>query len=146
MFFVVVPMRRRVGVRLKGTGTFFCLNCEKVRHFERREWQRSRHWSEFILCTTCELAFRPECLDESSVAYLEEVLIEGLPARALSTELRTVCNSTPTLEYETPTLEYELSFGSDDASVATPMVERAEELRAYPRSDSLIAYTSGRRH
>ena len=140
MFFVVIPVRRRVGVRLKGSGTFFCLNCEKTRRYECREWLRLYNWYEFILCTACEIAFKPECLDESTDAYLEELVVDGLPDRAIYTKLRSVYYS-PTGLGEEQALEY---YG--DESAATSRLELAEELRVNPRSDSMIAYTLGRRH
>ena len=136
MFFVVVPVRRRAGVRLKGTGTFYCLNCENMRHFERREWIRN----EFILCTTCELAFKPECLDESSDAYLEELVIDGLPDRAIYAKARFVQSSSGDSGRVQGVGYYE------GDSAATSRLAPAEELRVNPRSDSVIAYTLGRRH
>jgi hypothetical protein len=87
----------RVGVRLKGTGEFFCLHCEKERTYQHREWKGteslffipvSSNSGEFIRCDTCENAFDLECLDESSTAFCHELLADA-PDSAIRARLAT---------------------------------------------------------
>jgi hypothetical protein len=114
----------RSAVRLKGTGRFFCLHCEAVRGYERREWRGSvfsapeSRRREFILCCTCETAFSPECLDESSDSYLEELSV-AVPDRAIYPRLR---------------------------DVPWRSSGHGEEIVGNPRPNVLIAYSAGRRH
>jgi hypothetical protein len=76
---------RRTRIAQVGSGRFWCLRCETERDYQRRTWVRSRtlrlvpvsnERGEFVLCRTCESAFDPECLDESSTALCEELLLE----------------------------------------------------------------------
>jgi hypothetical protein len=76
----------REAVRLKGTGRFFCLQCEKERGYQHREWRSadslffipvSSSGGEFIRCDACKSAFELECLDESSTASREELLADA---------------------------------------------------------------------
>ena len=77
-----------------GTGTFFCLWCKGDRSYELREWREVPHvffiplsssGGKFVLCTTCKLAFDPECLNESSTAELHELEVDvpGFACRPL---------------------------------------------------------------
>lgn len=94
MFFVIFG--RRVAVRLRAVGRFWCLFCEADRDYQYREWRRMRTVfflsvreigsGEFVRCAVCENAFDPECLDESSTASCEELLVE-VPYRALRAAL-----------------------------------------------------------
>ena len=89
--FLAVIFGSHVNVKLKKQGSFYCLHCNAERDFEHRSWERTTHLfffpvggtsGEFILCRTCECAFAPECLDESTIADLRELLVEP-PARAI---------------------------------------------------------------
>jgi hypothetical protein len=76
---------RHVQAKTIDSGRFWCLNCETERDFERRTWAATRavffmpvasSRGEFILCKACESAFDPECLDESSTASCDELLLD----------------------------------------------------------------------
>lgn len=75
---------RHVNVNLKGTGRFFCLYCEAERSYQRREWRITSvtffvpltRGGEFILCPACESAYDLECLDESSTAVYDELVVD----------------------------------------------------------------------
>lgn len=82
---------RAVQVKQIGSGRFWCLYCRAERDYERRTWTSTRavflmpvfaSRGEFILCRTCECAFDPECLDESSTRLLEELMLV-VPLRAI---------------------------------------------------------------
>jgi len=71
--------------RLKDSGEFFCLFCKADRRYSLREWRRTSHFffiplgstgGEFVLCSTCQSAFDPECLDESSTKELDELEVD----------------------------------------------------------------------
>lgn len=92
-------VRQRLRVSPVGEGEFFCLYCRVDRRYERRAVQKTTYALyvamressvEFVLCDSCGSTFDPECLDESSTAELEELLVDPpwdavLPA-ALSRE------------------------------------------------------------
>lgn len=89
MFFIIGG-GRYIDVRLLGTGRFWCLYCEAERDYEHREYRATQSilfmpvggWGcEFILCPECDSAFDLECLDESSTAFCEELMIQ-VPDRA----------------------------------------------------------------
>lgn len=87
-------------VRLLGTGRFWCLYCETERDYQHREWRSTGtlfrvsvmeiSGGEFILCDMCESALDLECLDESSTALYEELLVH-VPYSAL----RPIARATP---------------------------------------------------
>ena len=86
----------RTKVAIKEEGEFFCLQCNAARSFQRRTWERAVHVfffpvggsaGEFVLCMTCTTTFTLECLDESSTAYLEEILATP-PAAAMRLDPR----------------------------------------------------------
>jgi hypothetical protein len=96
VFFVFVG-GRRVRVEKTGAGRFWCLYCETECDYERRAWALKRsayfipvavRYGEFVLCRSCEAAFDPECLDESSTASCEELLLIDVPQAAITTRLR----------------------------------------------------------
>ena len=80
----VVTGSRHVNVNLKGTGRFFCLYCEAERSYQHREWRTTSvlffipltRGGEFILCPDCESAYDLECLDESSTATYDELMVD----------------------------------------------------------------------
>jgi hypothetical protein len=93
--FLALVVGWRVRVRLKGTGDFFCLHCEKERSYQHREWRGteslffipvSASGGEFVRCDTCENAFTLECLNESSTAFWHELLADA-PDSAIHTRL-----------------------------------------------------------
>jgi hypothetical protein len=69
-----------------GQGKFYCLHCKAERDYEQRSWQRTVHllriwplggtFGEFVICLACGSTYDPECLDETSTAELEELLVE----------------------------------------------------------------------
>jgi hypothetical protein len=87
---------RRVDVRLLGSGRFWCLSCETDQDYQRREWRTTGtafflpvlgvSSGEFVLCETCESAFDVECLDESSTALHDELVLFP-PAFAINAAL-----------------------------------------------------------
>ena len=87
---------RHVRVRQTGSGRVWCLYCETEREYVRRAWTSTRtvvflpvagRRGEFVLCRACECAFDPECLDESSTALCEELLVD-VPDAAIRARLR----------------------------------------------------------
>ena len=94
MFFIIGG-GRYINVRLLGTGRFWCLYCETERDYEHREYRATQTflfmpvggWGcEFILCPACDSAYDLECLDESSTAFYEELVIQ-VPDRARHAKL-----------------------------------------------------------
>jgi hypothetical protein len=84
MFFAFVA-GRAVTVSLKASGTFFCLYCNADHRYQHRAWESTTHVffvplgitrGEFVLCLNCESAFSPECLDETSTATCDELIME----------------------------------------------------------------------
>ena len=130
---IVIPTRL-TRVRLRGTGRFFCLYCEKMRNYERRAYARSfavprqNLWNEFILCCSCESTFDPECLDGSCDAVMEELFVE-VPDGAIRVDFR---------------LQRGPRVASDDPDSLVPAAN--EEELTVPRQSSIVAYSSGRRH
>jgi hypothetical protein len=69
-----------------GHGEFYCLYCRADRDYEQRRWQRTtylfRFWAvrgtfgEFVICLVCGSTYDLECLDETSTAELDELLVE----------------------------------------------------------------------
>jgi len=90
--FVLIPFvsRRRTQVRLITEGEFFCLYCNADRHYQHRVWAEIRFYylaqrktsGEFVICDACGNTYDPQCLDESSTAEFEELLVEP-PHRAV---------------------------------------------------------------
>lgn len=85
-----------VAVHLKTTGTFFCLYCNAEQQYQHRAWESVAHLffvplgfstGEFVLCLNCESAFAPECLDETSTATCDDLIME-VPMRAARADLR----------------------------------------------------------
>ena len=84
--FVVWVIGSKKETRVKDAGEFFCLHCMADRSYSLREWRRtfrlfvliplSTTGGEFVLCSTCETAFDPECLDESSTKELDELEVD----------------------------------------------------------------------
>jgi hypothetical protein len=77
--------QQRLRVDAVGEGEFFCLYCRTDRRYERRAVQKTVYAlyvavhessAEFVLCDSCGSTFDPECLDESSTAELEELLVD----------------------------------------------------------------------
>lgn len=95
--FLVYAGYHRIRVQRTGEGRFWCLYCEGEHDYERRAWSAmrsayfipvsSRH-GEFVLCRNCEAAFDPECLDESSTATCEELMLVNVPWKAVTMRLR----------------------------------------------------------
>lgn len=87
-----LKVRLRMQVRPLGTGRFWCLYCETDKGYQHWEWRsvgRLRRATvmevssgEFVLCDVCESALDLECLDESSTASYEELVVHP-PLRAL---------------------------------------------------------------
>lgn len=128
-------------VTLKGSGSFYCLKCEQKRDYEHHAWrtkgiltyflQPEAGWREFILCCICESVFDVECLDESSDAYLEELIL-NLPDHAIP---RPRTFSPVIVEHESASTQPENSHRA-----------RGEELRVSPKPNALVAYSPARRH
>lgn len=85
-----------VHVKQIDSGRFWCLYCETEREYQRREFASTRTFvfmpvasrrGEFVMCRTCEFAFDPECLDESSTALCEELLLD-VPQAAIRARVR----------------------------------------------------------
>ena len=83
--FLAFATFRHVHVTKTGSGRFWCLYCETDRDYERRAWTSTRALffvpvgssrGEFVLCRSCESAFDPECLDESSTALCDELMLD----------------------------------------------------------------------
>ncbi|HEU5331903.1 MAG TPA: hypothetical protein VFU73_04055 [Actinocrinis sp.] len=94
MFFIVGG-GRYINVRFLGSGRFWCLYCETERDYEHREYRATQTFlfipvggwgGQFILCPACDSAFDLECLDESSTAFCEELMIQ-VPDRARQARL-----------------------------------------------------------
>lgn len=88
---------RGIRVERTGAGRFWCLYCEAERDYERRAWAAKRsvyfipvsvRHGEFVLCRTCEAPFDPECLDESSTALCEELMLVDVPWKVITMRLR----------------------------------------------------------
>jgi hypothetical protein len=95
MFFAFVA-GRGVTVSLKASGTFFCLYCNADQRYQHRVWESTMHVffvplgntrGEFVLCLNCESTFSPECLDETSTATCDELIME-VPMKAAGANLR----------------------------------------------------------
>jgi hypothetical protein len=104
-----------VAVRSNGTGHFFCLQCEKERGYQHREWHStdslffipvSSSGGEFIRCDTCKTAFELDCLDETSTASCNELLAD-VPDEAIHAVLSaaTLEDSETAIEYTEPQWE-----------------------------------------
>jgi len=84
--FLAVVVSRRTSATVTGQGEFYCLYCRAAQGYEQRRWQRTLHlfrfWpvggssGEFVICRTCGSTYDPECLDETSTAELDELLVE----------------------------------------------------------------------
>ena len=92
----LVATFRLVHIKKIDSGRFWCLYCETEREYERRAWASTRtvvfipvagRRGEFVMCRTCEFAFDPECLDESSTALCEELLLD-VPDAAIRARVR----------------------------------------------------------
>lgn len=87
---------KAVTVGLRASGTFFCLYCNTDQRYQRRVWESTSHVffvplgitrGEFVLCLNCESAFSLECLDETSTATCDELIME-VPMKAAVANLR----------------------------------------------------------
>lgn len=86
VFFALLIFRNRATATVTGRGEFYCLYCKAKRGYEQRRWRRTAHlfyvvpvggsFGEFVLCLTCGNTYDPECLDETSTAELDELLVE----------------------------------------------------------------------
>jgi hypothetical protein len=84
--FLVMVASRRTTAKVTAQGEFYCLYCKAEHGYEQRQWQRTVHlfrvWpiggssGEFVICLTCGSTYDPECLDETSTAELNELLVE----------------------------------------------------------------------
>jgi hypothetical protein len=88
---------RHTRVTQVDAGRFWCLHCETERDYQRRTWVRTRTLlfmpvsssrGEFVLCRTCDSAFDPECLDETSTALCDELLLD-VPYEAVQARVDT---------------------------------------------------------
>lgn len=86
-----LAVQQRMLVSTVDAGQFFCLYCRADQRYERRAVHRTAYAlfvavressAEFVLCDFCGSTFDPECLDESSTAELEELLV-GPPGDAV---------------------------------------------------------------
>jgi methionyl-tRNA synthetase len=77
--FTAVANLRQVG--LVGTGRFWCLYCESEESFQLRTWRQIKAAGAFVRCDACEATFDPECLNESSIASCDELMV-SVPAFA----------------------------------------------------------------
>lgn len=90
--FLAVVYSIRTSAKTTGHGEFYCLQCRADHCYEQRQWQRTVHlfrfWpiggtsGEFVICLTCGSTYDPECLDETSTAELDELLVD--PPRAVT--------------------------------------------------------------
>ena len=96
MFLAFVSIRH-TRVAQVGSGRFWCLHCETERDYLRRTYIRTRALffipisnsrGEFVLCRTCDSAFDPECLDETSTASCDELLLD-VPYEAVAARVTT---------------------------------------------------------
>lgn len=81
----VVP-HSRISAKVTGQSEFFCLHCSAERSYEQRRWQRTWYlfhfwpvggtFGEFVICLTCGSTYDVECLDETSTAELDELLVD----------------------------------------------------------------------
>jgi hypothetical protein len=86
VFFAALIISNRISATVTGRGEFYCLYCKAEQGYEQRRWQRTAHlfrflpvggsFGEFVICLSCGNTYDPECLDESSTAELEELLVE----------------------------------------------------------------------
>jgi hypothetical protein len=83
--FLAVVFGSSKHVRVTSAGTFFCLYCKGDRGYELREWRQTPHvflvplstsGGRFVLCSDCQTAFDPECLDDSSTAEGHELEVD----------------------------------------------------------------------
>ena len=84
--FLAVVASSRISAKVTGQSNFFCLHCSAERSYEQRRWQRTwylfRLWpvggafGEFVVCLTCGSTYDLECLDETSTAELDELLVD----------------------------------------------------------------------
>lgn len=149
--FVLVPKIRRVDVRLKGTGQFFCLYCEADRKYEHRKWLTTAivffiplmgvGGGEFILCSVCECAFDLECLDESSTATCDELMLT-VPDKAIRGRARVDESEGLSLA------EYVGALPSGDDGLMKGHAESVAETRQERtgRKSGLSAHSTSRRH
>jgi hypothetical protein len=99
---------KAVTVGVKTSGTFFCLYCSADQRYQHRVWESTMHVffvplgitrGEFVLCLNCESAFSLECLDETSTATCDELII-GAPMKASRADLRFRPRAAPVFDHE----------------------------------------------
>lgn len=148
--FLVISAGRRVQVGLKGTGDFFCLFCEKERKYQHREWRSSGSFffipvgiggGEFILCLTCQNPFDLECLDESSTADWQELVVYAPSFAVTARPGGRIAGDLTLTEYvgAEPDSGAGLARGISEAQVE-PQRSRRRQV------ESLSAYSAFRRH
>lgn len=137
-------------VGLKGTGDFFCLFCEKDRGYQHREWRSTRTFffipvgtggGEFILCLTCHNPFDLECLDESSTAHWQELVVY-VPSFAVAARPGgRIAEGLTLTEYVGAALDNDegLTRGVSGAQFEPQRPRRGQ-------AESLFAYSAFRRH
>lgn len=86
LVFRSVIVSRDTSATVTGHGEFYCLYCKAEHSYEQRRWQRTVHlfrfwpvsgsFGEFVICLTCGNTYNLECLDETSTAELDELLVE----------------------------------------------------------------------
>jgi hypothetical protein len=87
---------KAVTVGVKASGRFFCLYCASEQRYQHRVWESTTHVffvpigvtrGECALCLNCESAFNLECLDETSTATCDELIMEA-PMKVTRANLR----------------------------------------------------------
>ena len=87
---------KSVTVGLRASGTFFCLYCNSEQRYQHRIWESAAHVffvplgftrGECVLCLSCESAFGLACLDETSTATCDELIME-VPIKVAQANLR----------------------------------------------------------
>ena len=145
VFFIV---GRHVHVWLLGSERFWCLYCETNRSYQRRAWSSTffvvflpvaNTRGEFVFCQACGSAFDPECLDESTTATCDELIMQ-VPFPALSARVRAQPRTSPIGYIDSDPDEPR----SATAAVGTPMVELPGERRSL--RGRLSARSTSRRH
>ena len=84
--FLAVVASKRISAEVTSQSEFFCLCCNAERSYGQRRWQETWHlfrfWpvggahGEFVICLTCGSTYDSECLDETSIAELDELLVD----------------------------------------------------------------------
>ena len=99
---------KAVTVGVKASGTFFCLYCNADQRYQHRTWESTTHVffvplgitrGEFVLCLNCGSAFNLECLDETSTATCDELIME-VPMRAARADLWFRPRAAPAVDHD----------------------------------------------